>query len=175
MTEQEIGKVGVFVPRARFVLQSGLRNHRVELLVGSVVLVTETKLGAVGLVKDLVVVIAHAGHVMQHLPDRNLVTIVGQIGQVFVHIRIEIDIATFGQDCHRHCRELLADGSGAKYRLRGNREVVLQVGEAVARLVDVGAFVNNAGRAARLVLANTREDFIDRTTELGVRHRDRRQ
>ena len=86
MRQQEAGKVRIIITAARLVNEICPGDHVVELLDRRIVFVAETKLGAIGFEERCMVVVTHAGNVMNHLSHGDFMAIVHQVRQIPVNV-----------------------------------------------------------------------------------------
>ena len=106
--------------------------------------------------------VAQAAGVVHHFAQGNCLAEVGQLGNVFVDIVVEGELALLLQQEDGERCELLGHGGDVEDGLRGDGDVVVEVGHAVAALVDDAAVLVDAeGAAGGFGVVVLREDFVD--------------
>jgi len=98
---------------------------------------------------------------MNEIKDRHALAVVGELGQVGVDVRIEIDAARFGLQHHGEGGELLRDAGDVESRCAGDRDAMLQVGAAEIALEHRLAAHGHQGGEAGLVLGERRQQLVE--------------
>ena len=89
--------------------------------------------------------------------------VIRQLGEIASHVVVERELPLQNEQRRARRGELLGDRADVVHHRRPIRNVVIQVGNAVATLVEHAAVLNGAHRAARrLRLVPRREDAVDR-------------
>ena len=112
-------------------------------------------------------VVGDARGVGEQVVDRDLVPRLGRVGQVFLDLVLDVQLAPLLEDHDGHGRELLGDRPQAELGLGRVGHVMLQVGHAVALAEEDLAVASHQDRAAEMVALDPRGHvFLDPGREL---------
>ena len=92
---------------------------------------------------------------------RDLVAVIRQLRDVFADIVGKRKFALLDQEQDRRGDKLLSDRSGVEDRVRADRNIALEVGQAVSAVHDDLSVLRGGDRAAGLVRLGPAEDLVD--------------
>ena len=114
--------------------------------------------------------IAKSAGVVQQVTEGDALAEIGQFGNVFVDIVVEGELPLLRKQKDGGGRELLGHGGDVEDGRRGDGDVIVQVGHAVAVLVDdLTILVDAQGAARRIRLVPLREDLVHLVVTSGGR------
>src|SRR5205814_822931 len=125
--EEHVPCIAIVVLSARIEVEMFLpRGERKDVVDG--VSVVESRSG--GLVQRPE--IADAARVMDEVIDRDTLAVIGKLGDVLPHVVVERDPPLLDEERDRRGRELLRDGAHDEWRLRRDRDAVLDVRQTIS-------------------------------------------
>ena len=129
--EQHVAGVAVAIAVAGHRIEGGLPRHQLDD-----VLMTDRRVEVSTTQRHQVEVVANPARMMQEVPDGDRLSVVGQLGQVHPDVIVQRERTVEAEQHDTRSRELLRDRTDIEHRLRCDRQVVVEIRDAVALCVE---------------------------------------